>query len=257
MRQKDNYPDNYDEIFLARVMSKVVKENGCWLIPTHKSYYIVTYKNKSVRGAKIVYEMTKGKLPPDYVLECMCLKKNCIHPDHWEKHHKNSPENYPFNYDDIFMKRLMEKVTINENGCWLVNQSLDPDGYHITSYKGKSQRCHRIVYELTHGKIPDDLVCDHYHCDTRNCMNPDHMMITTSKENTQRGISYNRNKTHCIKGHEFTEQNTWYEHNGYRHCRKCRYESNKRWRPKRQEWQQKNKDKLHEYYIKQQVKKHE
>ena len=152
------------------------------------------------------------------------------------------------------MERLMQKVTINEHGCWLVNQSLDEDGYHVTSYKGKSVRCHRKVYELVNGDIADNLVCDHYYCNTRNCVNPDHIMVTTSKENTQRGISYNREKTHCKQGHEFTSENTWYEHNGSRHCRKCMYESNKRWRPKRKDWQRKNKDKLHKYYLRQKEK---
>lgn len=236
-------------------MDKVVRKNGCWLILTHKSYFITSYKNKSVRGAKIVYEMTRGTLPTDYVLDCLCVNKNCINPDHWAKRHKNAPENYPFNYDDIFMDRLMQKVTINERGCWLVNQSLDEDGYHITSYRGKAERAHKKVYELVNGNIPNNLVCDHYYCDTRNCVNPDHIMITTSKANIQRGISYNRTKTHCKQGHEFTEQNTWYEHNGSRHCRKCMYEANKRWRPKRKEWQQKNKDKLDDYYLKQQMKR--
>ena len=36
-----------------------------------------------------------------------------------------------------------------------------------------------------------------------------------------RGKGHNRLKTHCKNGHEFTEENTWIEKTGARHCRTC------------------------------------
>ncbi len=32
----------------------------------------------------------------------------------------------------------------------------------------------------------------------------------------------NGRKTHCPSGHEYTEQNTYLDPNGWRHCRKCK-----------------------------------
>ena len=47
-------------------------------------------------------------------------------------------------------------------------------------------------------------------CRNRGCVNPYHMEAVTLRENVQRGISgkFNREKTHCRNGHEYTPENT-------------------------------------------------
>ncbi len=257
MKKKDCYPPNYDELFLKRALSKIVEktQNECWLTNHNNTYHIISYKNKSVRTARAIYEILKTKIPQDNCLDCLCRNKACINPAHWKHRHKNSPENYPSNYDDIFLENLVKKIEGNKGGCWLINQSLDEDGYCILSYKGKPCRAHRKIYELVKGNIPSFMVCDHL-CNNRNCVNPDHIEIKTNKENIQRGISHNGTKTHCPQGHPYTEENT-YRHKGGRHCRECRHISNKKFIPPNQDWQRKNKDKLHGYYLKQKEKKNE
>lgn len=48
-------------------------------------------------------------------------------------------------------------------------------------------------------------------------------------ENIARGEKhYNRKKTHCKHGHEFTDENT-YMHNSIRYCRTCTRATNRRW----------------------------
>ena len=44
---------------------------------------------------------------------------------------------------------------------------------------------------------------------------------------------YNGTKIQCDKGHAFTEDNTWIEANGKRHCRTCRREAARRFRAAR------------------------
>lgn len=38
-------------------------------------------------------------------------------------------------------------------------------------------------------------------------------------------------KTHCVRGHEFTEENTWVSKTGARHCRACNVARMREWRP--------------------------
>ena len=92
------------------------------------------------------------------------------------------------------------------SGCWIWMGILNPDGYSIRG----SLRPHRVIYESFKGKIPDGLVIDHL-CRVRCCVNPDHLEPVTNKENILRGVgptAKNSKKTHCSKGHLFTEKNT-------------------------------------------------
>ncbi|NED52837.1 HNH endonuclease, partial [Micromonospora aurantiaca] len=65
-------------------------------------------------------------------------------------------------------------------------------------------------------------VTDHL-CRNRACVNVTHLEIVTNRINILRGETLqaaNAAKTHCIRGHEFTPENT-YVKNGGRDCRTC------------------------------------
>lgn len=113
-------------------------------------------------------------------------------------------------------------------GCWLWMASLDPRGYGqfivMRRDRGYPYRAHRFAWESLRGPIPEGLVLDH-RCRTRNCVNPDHLEPVTNEENVQRGISItviNARKTHCIRGHAFTPENTYRPARGGRQCIACR-----------------------------------
>lgn len=107
--------------------------------------------------------------------------------------------------------------------CWLWTGPRLPNGYGRLWLNGRLRTVHRLAWELARGPIPDGLVIDHA-CRVRNCVNPDHMEVVTGGDNTRRGIgptAINARKTHCIRGHEFTPENTYWPAKGGRICRAC------------------------------------
>jgi hypothetical protein len=88
----------------------------------------------------------------------------------------------------------------------------------------------RFSYELLVGPMPEGLEPDHL-CRNRACVKsvsdehgPAHLEPVTRRENTLRGESpsaKNARKTHCVRGHEFTAENTYVGKNGNRACRTC------------------------------------
>jgi len=136
---------------------------------------------------------------------------------------KGMSRRYP---TDTLAERLERYSTPEPNtGCILWMNSGTVDGYGQVWWDGKLQRAHRASYELVNGPIPAGMQLDH-RCRVRCCINPHHLEIVTSKENTLRGTSAsarNATKTHCKHGHAFNPDNTWVEKaaSAKRHCLAC------------------------------------
>jgi hypothetical protein len=112
------------------------------------------------------------------------------------------------------------------SGCWLWEGSFNSLGYPVV-YRFYA---HRIMYRIHKGAIPWGTEIDHL-CRNPSCVNPEHLEAITHGENLRRGKFPNTIKTHCPRGHEYTDQNTKTvmmknNHPGStinprRRCRKC------------------------------------
>lgn len=126
------------------------------------------------------------------------------------------------------------RLCLNKKECWHWPKSKTSDGYGQLHFNGKKHYAHRFFYESIVGKIPKDKEIDHL-CRERDCFNPKHLELVSSRENSLRGNgipAINAQKDKCIRGHLFTEENTYrppYRKNS-RLCLECRKVNYRRWK---------------------------
>lgn len=130
-------------------------------------------------------------------------------------------------------ERFWKKVDITPY-CWLWTGAVSSTGYSNFWIFHKYLTGHRYLYTQWVGEIPEGLDLDHL-CRNRSCVNPAHLEPVTRSENVLRGISndvhFNKVKTRCKRGHEFTPENTYtytYEGRRQRKCKTCSKLRNKK-----------------------------
>jgi hypothetical protein len=117
---------------------------------------------------------------------------------------------------------------VDENGCWIFQGHIRPDGYGFLTTNGRRIFAHRWYYERLVGPIPAGLTLDHVYargCRSRACVNPAHLEPVTGVVNTMRGTGVgpvNAAKTHCPQGHPLAGDNLYVAPTGHRQCRTCR-----------------------------------
>ena len=213
---------------------EVDQESGCWLwLKPRKSDgrgYLET-RRKQDSAHRLSYEHFFGPVPPGFHLARRCQSNACVNPEHVTAVETTRP----------LVDRLLEKIDIQEDGCWLWNAARDVAGYGrfrvATGTKTTALLAHRVVYEVFVGPIPDGLTLDHVWargCVHRHCVNPAHLEPVTNRENILRSESasaLSARRTHCDYGHELTEDNVYRmpAHPTERYCRVCKRARDQEW----------------------------
>lgn len=96
-------------------------------------------------------------------------------------------------------ERFWEKVDIGEdNECWNWNASSDPDGYGYFSFtcvegEKRTVMAHRysLMLKLNNPDLHYSVFARHT-CDNRRCVNPNHIIPGSAKENSEDMVERNR-----------------------------------------------------------------
>jgi hypothetical protein len=71
-------------------------------------------------------------------------------------------------------------------GCVLWGRACNSRGYGVVWHEGKLHLAHRVAFKEEHGRWPHPgLVVDHI-CNTKACVNPQHLRELTNDENVRR-----------------------------------------------------------------------
>lgn len=96
------------------------------------------------------------------------------------------------------LKRFEAKyVPVPYTGCWLWDGATNLYGYGLmarqspkTNYE-KAYPAHRLAYEHWNGPIPEGCMVRHT-CDVCCCVNPEHLLVGTAKDNARDSVSRDR-----------------------------------------------------------------
>lgn len=121
-------------------------------------------------------------------------------------------------------ERFWDRVSrADDESCWEWIGARDERGYGRLGHGGRGtgfSYAHRLSYEINVGPIPTGLTIDHL-CRNTSCVNPRHLEPVSLEENIRRAKRY---RTHCIHGHEFTPENTYWRKEGRRQCIQCQHD---------------------------------
>lgn len=112
--------------------------------------------------------------------------------------------------DESFAALFWSRTKRMESGC--IEWTGTIQRYGVIHIDGKSQRAHRIAWEITNGPIPAGLLVCH-HCDNPPCVNPEHLFTGTASDNAHDCIAKGRRvlggpiPVCCPKGHPLAGDN--------------------------------------------------
>ena len=122
-----------------------------------------------------------------------------------------------------------KRIKTSGQSCWLWSGCTNPNGYGmVTIGNNHTRTVHGLMYFLFYGQVPRGLEL-HHKCRNKLCVNPDHLEVVDDRGHVEAHPESMGRRTHCVRGHEFSPENTYIRKDGGRGCRQCNNERVKKW----------------------------
>ncbi len=86
---------------------------------------------------------------------------------------------------------FLKKAKVEDSGCWSFPTKVHPEGYYYYMICGERFACHRLMFEIEYGPVPDGMFVSHT-CPNRGCINPEHLKLATNGDvrphHTEQGL---------------------------------------------------------------------
>jgi hypothetical protein len=105
--------------------------------------------------------------------------------------------------EDLFWAKV-EKA----DGCWNWTAYTCPLGYGQFRSQGRSVKAHRFSFEMANGPIIGKAEVDHT-CHNRACVNPDHLRLTTRKQNCENRRGADSDSISGVRGVNWHSEGKW------------------------------------------------
>lgn len=184
---------------MKRFWDKVEKTAGCWLWLAARfanGDAMFRFEGRTQRAQRAAWVLSYGPIPPNKCVSQSCRNSLCVNPEHLVL---TDPEKVlkARSASDRFWEKVQKT-----DGCWLWLGAKNRKGYgDFYVSRASHQQAHRFSWEHHRGPIPNGKqVC--HSCDEPSCVNPDHLWLGTTQENTADMLRKGRHRFGADQPHD-------------------------------------------------------
>lgn len=181
--------------------AKVDKSGDCWLWTASinaSGYGSFGAGGKSRLAHRVAYEFVRGEIPAGLTLDHLCRVRSCVNPDHLEP--VTARENTRRGFPGAYLKAKK---------CCPRGHVYDEENTKISSRGTRSCKACQSEYRKTYFERHPER--------ERERWRRQH-----AKRSAERAANPPAPKTHCPKGHPYSDENLYNRPDGRRGCKACR-----------------------------------